>query len=234
VHELLAKIHADPTDDRARLVYADWLLERGDPRGEFIALQLGARRDPARGAAPPQTPARVGRRARQRDPAREDRVPARFPADVHLPQSGLEAVAEDPIWSTVEVLRNYIADVDELLARAPLGALRLIHAWLGPAQLALIARRPLPRLEHAIVEAGDLILDGLPALRRVTVQFLGAPIALARRIFERASARRLEQLDFMGGDAAALAAEFAGQPATIPKVIIDIEPLRVVDGRYAV
>lgn len=37
---LLAEIHARPMDDAPRLVYADWLLERGDPRGELISLQL--------------------------------------------------------------------------------------------------------------------------------------------------------------------------------------------------
>ena len=36
--ELLAAIHADPRDDAPRLVYADWLLERGDVRGELIVL----------------------------------------------------------------------------------------------------------------------------------------------------------------------------------------------------
>jgi uncharacterized protein (TIGR02996 family) len=41
---LLADIYANPTDDAARFVYADWLLERGDPRGEFITLQL--KKDP--------------------------------------------------------------------------------------------------------------------------------------------------------------------------------------------
>jgi len=37
---LLAAIHADPEDSAARAVYADWLIERGNPRGERIALQL--------------------------------------------------------------------------------------------------------------------------------------------------------------------------------------------------
>lgn len=37
---LLAQIYAAPDDDAPRLVYADWLQERGDPRGELIALQL--------------------------------------------------------------------------------------------------------------------------------------------------------------------------------------------------
>ncbi|MBA2540602.1 MAG: TIGR02996 domain-containing protein [Deltaproteobacteria bacterium] len=37
---LLEAIHDNPDDDAPRLVYADALLERGDPRGEFISLQL--------------------------------------------------------------------------------------------------------------------------------------------------------------------------------------------------
>ncbi|MCA9567021.1 MAG: TIGR02996 domain-containing protein, partial [Myxococcales bacterium] len=37
---LLAAIWANPDDDGPRAVYADWLTERGDPRGEFITLQL--------------------------------------------------------------------------------------------------------------------------------------------------------------------------------------------------
>jgi uncharacterized protein (TIGR02996 family) len=36
--ELLAAIRADPEDDAPRLVYADYLMQRGDPRGEYIAL----------------------------------------------------------------------------------------------------------------------------------------------------------------------------------------------------
>lgn len=35
---LFAEIVQAPHDDAPRLVYADWLLERGDPRGELIAL----------------------------------------------------------------------------------------------------------------------------------------------------------------------------------------------------
>lgn len=36
----LARISATPKSDTPRAVYADFLQERGDPRGEFIALQL--------------------------------------------------------------------------------------------------------------------------------------------------------------------------------------------------
>ncbi|HVN01403.1 MAG TPA: TIGR02996 domain-containing protein [Caulobacteraceae bacterium] len=38
--QLLAAILAAPADDRPRRAYADWLTRRGDPRGEFITLQL--------------------------------------------------------------------------------------------------------------------------------------------------------------------------------------------------
>jgi uncharacterized protein (TIGR02996 family) len=41
--DLLAAILADPADLAARAVYADALQEAGDPRGEFIALQLVGR-----------------------------------------------------------------------------------------------------------------------------------------------------------------------------------------------
>jgi uncharacterized protein (TIGR02996 family) len=37
---LLAEIAGDPSDDHARQVYADLLIERGDPRGTFISRQL--------------------------------------------------------------------------------------------------------------------------------------------------------------------------------------------------
>jgi len=38
--DLLAQIAAAPDDDAPRAVFADLLLQRGDPRGEFIQLQL--------------------------------------------------------------------------------------------------------------------------------------------------------------------------------------------------
>jgi uncharacterized protein (TIGR02996 family) len=39
---LLADILANPDDDAPRLVLADWLSERGDPRGELISVQCAA------------------------------------------------------------------------------------------------------------------------------------------------------------------------------------------------
>jgi uncharacterized protein (TIGR02996 family) len=42
----LAAIRADPDDDTARLVYADWLDERGDVRGEWLRVQCELARMP--------------------------------------------------------------------------------------------------------------------------------------------------------------------------------------------
>jgi uncharacterized protein (TIGR02996 family) len=39
----LATIRDSPADDTTRLVYADWLEERGDPRGEFLRTAVAAR-----------------------------------------------------------------------------------------------------------------------------------------------------------------------------------------------
>ena len=40
----LQAIIANPDDDAPRLLYADWLEERGDPRGEFIRVQCALAR----------------------------------------------------------------------------------------------------------------------------------------------------------------------------------------------
>jgi len=45
--KLLAAILDDPQDTQARLVYADWLTEQGDPRGELITIQCAKKRTPA-------------------------------------------------------------------------------------------------------------------------------------------------------------------------------------------
>jgi uncharacterized protein (TIGR02996 family) len=37
--KLLAAVAAAPADDAPRLVYADWLTQQGDPRGELISIQ---------------------------------------------------------------------------------------------------------------------------------------------------------------------------------------------------
>ncbi len=42
--DFLVEIGRKPDDDALKAVFADWLLERGDPRGELMALQLKSHR----------------------------------------------------------------------------------------------------------------------------------------------------------------------------------------------
>ena len=42
--DFLNQILTDPDDDRPRMVYADWLLREGDPRGELISIQCALAR----------------------------------------------------------------------------------------------------------------------------------------------------------------------------------------------
>lgn len=44
----LETIRKNPEDDDARAVYADWLEQRGDPRGEYLRLELQLHRIPDR------------------------------------------------------------------------------------------------------------------------------------------------------------------------------------------
>jgi uncharacterized protein (TIGR02996 family) len=43
----LRAVLAAPRDDAVRLVYADWLEERGDPRGAFLRLEVALVATPA-------------------------------------------------------------------------------------------------------------------------------------------------------------------------------------------
>ncbi|MBA2541405.1 MAG: TIGR02996 domain-containing protein [Deltaproteobacteria bacterium] len=65
--ELFAAVYASPDDDGPRSVLADLLQEQGDPRGEFIALQLAREEDPARESAAEAEHAEVARAARHGD-----------------------------------------------------------------------------------------------------------------------------------------------------------------------
>src|SRR5262245_55204692 len=57
----LRSVAANPDDDLPRLVYADYLDERGDPRGEFVRLQV------ERPRLPPDDPRRAEWSARERE-----------------------------------------------------------------------------------------------------------------------------------------------------------------------
>jgi uncharacterized protein (TIGR02996 family) len=51
----IGAILTDPSDETVQLVYADWLDERGDPRGEFLRLRVEWNREWAGGHHPPMS-----------------------------------------------------------------------------------------------------------------------------------------------------------------------------------
>src|SRR5947199_8367617 len=60
----LARVRELPDADEPRLIYADWLDEQGDPRGEFIRAQVALARLPEydrRRARPPPVQAHAPR-----------------------------------------------------------------------------------------------------------------------------------------------------------------------------
>lgn len=128
---LLAAIHADPTDDAARLVYADLLTEHGHPRGEFIALQL-ANTNPERQAEllalhgktwlGDLAPVLSWGRNYAKTTFRRGFVSN---ADIILSVGKkLGPILAHPAWATVETFTGLYRDAAALLAHAPLHALR--------------------------------------------------------------------------------------------------------------
>jgi uncharacterized protein (TIGR02996 family) len=122
--QLLADVWANPDADEPRIVYADRLQQRSDPRGELIALQL------ARGHAPPSE--RERELNRKWAPACA-RPLGKFLDAFQLRRGFLARVMVDdrqpippslmihPAWSTVEELDTAH---QQLLLRAPLPSLR--------------------------------------------------------------------------------------------------------------
>ena len=172
--ELLAAVHAAPDDDAPRLVFADWLLERGDDRGELITLQFQS-------AAGSATPAQAKQEARLLKSHLEEWLGALEPVivrkSVRFEKGFLAAAATDfrtptqiaelvkhPGWSTLRELQ----DDGPLLDGGRLPALRAVTAWLSLARAAQVATRaqPLPRLESLRVARGPAADEARARLAR--------------------------------------------------------------------
>jgi uncharacterized protein (TIGR02996 family) len=172
---LLAAIHADPDDDEPRRVYADLLLERGDPRGELIVLQLARAAGDATEAQVQRERALLNRHARAwlgplvevcelggglsgawaRGRTRFERG---FVATAYLNRTADPAVIGHPLWETVTDLRGSFAAHTAMIAGTRLGALRRFHGseLFTAAQLRVLATRTTPlHVEAVPLFAGD-------------------------------------------------------------------------------
>jgi uncharacterized protein (TIGR02996 family) len=147
---LLDDIHARPDDDRPRLVYADWLLEQGDPRGELIQLQIAGH------AAEADALLRRHRAAwepRLRTPGRFAWSFARgFPARVEANGADLTAAAEELIAKVPTLREAVITRFDllpEELLRSP------VLPRLEGLTLHYLPQTPTPAREELLRELLD-------------------------------------------------------------------------------
>jgi uncharacterized protein (TIGR02996 family) len=178
---LLAAVRADPHDERALAVYADWLQERGDPRGELVALQL-ANREPARQRALIAKHGKswlgaVGTVTTQKYTRFERGLPVAVTVNPRN-EPTLAATIKAPEWATIEEMSftGMFADslvCADLVCSPTMRALRDLRG-IGLAPMKRIART---KAKHAITHvtmrshiiASELArAPGLPALERVT------------------------------------------------------------------
>jgi uncharacterized protein (TIGR02996 family) len=154
--ELLADIVANPDDDAPRRVYADALLERGDPYGEFINVQLDLAGD---GLSRTE---RIRRRRREAEllALHHDAWKATFDlaAHVRFRRGFVDVMTLDP-----DTLARRSSEV---IARAPL--LRMVNVEIsgGDRDGALaqwteaLGSPVLPRLHGLVIGAYHLPRDG--------------------------------------------------------------------------
>lgn len=169
--QLLEQVVRSPADDGPRAVYADSLTERGDLRGEFIALQLKHAR--SLGTVPEREREAALLSAngpRWLGPLSSWFVPgsvvyARGFLDacrVEVPTTGVDAsLFEHPLWATVRTVECS----DSRLLTSP--ALRsLEHGTLEADALSVLAKRPTPnRLRSVFGRLGPLGVRRGAALR---------------------------------------------------------------------
>jgi uncharacterized protein (TIGR02996 family) len=173
--EFLERIRAQPDDDRLRAVYADLLLERGDERGEFIALQL--KRAQGKGTAADLRRERellnanwhawAGplARALHRDESTFERG---FLAHVTIPRVStpkklLAQLPGDPHWATVKSVRN--AHLHQFYVPILLHPImrRLTRASMDDDELLSLADAPW-QLTELILRAWDVTDELVTAL----------------------------------------------------------------------
>lgn len=157
--ELVAAIFAEPQVDAHRWVYADWLCDRGDPRGEFIQLQLAdhdaraSDADRARAQALADAHAKAWIGSLDHVLVRKSVVFERgFPTRARC-KPGLrkpERYFGEPSWATLE----HLDDPPLRLIREPsLISLRSMSLHRDQARQLLGESRPLPRIDALEVRA---------------------------------------------------------------------------------
>ena len=198
---LLAAIYADPAADEARMIYADHLSGEGDPRGEFIQLQLQRARGTATEAGVRREVALLKKHARAwLGPLAAVLVPSYYiagfvvlPTELVVPIETLQhvtfargfvrristlsvpkhrmAVLDDPMFSTIE-------HATRLPRITP--AMRSLHS-LDHGTLALLASgRPFQRFGIGLDEVEREVPEVFKRFAKCTVRCLALSISSFR------------------------------------------------------
>jgi carbon storage regulator CsrA len=151
----------DPDDDGLRLIFADWLEERGDPLGEFIRAQCEVARLPV---GDPRH-SRLRERARSLWAAHGESWKAALPAV--LRSAVFELFERGFLESAVLSVDEFLGHAEAIFAAAPVRNLRLWHSWshipLGTQVASLAASPYLSRL--SILDLTKLGLGDEGAMR---------------------------------------------------------------------
>src|SRR5437764_761726 len=156
----LRAILEEPDDDGLRLIYADWLEERGDPRAEFIRVQCGLATLPPGDDRRPSLEARE-RALLTRHGTRWVRPLRRFVSGWEFRRGFVERVAVAP--------RTFLNRAECLFGLAPIRQVDLrmsLHRLGDAGALALAGCRFLERAVTLDLTAASLTPRGVQALAR--------------------------------------------------------------------
>jgi uncharacterized protein (TIGR02996 family) len=185
-----AAIAAAPFDDGPRLVFADWLEQRGDPLGEFIALSLARPRTEAasirrRALVQVHAEAWLGELKACVPPGSADFSRGLLTGASVCFDEQTQALAESPMWATVEHL-----DVPETSRLVFSKTMRALTSVSGLRREGL-ASLP-PTVTHVACRPA-VALAGLPphvTALTVTVPFSSAARVPLRALVERGDVAR--------------------------------------------
>jgi uncharacterized protein (TIGR02996 family) len=165
---LLERVLESPDADEPRLVYADWLIEKSDPRGDFISTQIHLRR-------------RLSPSARRELEARARTLLDQHEAEWAAPAQAIASehhFARGFIDRVKGEVTRFLSGWRALLAIEPIRTVELECS--GPASIeALVAsdlmeRVPSLALRGQVGDEGAKILASCSALKRVRNLNLGS------------------------------------------------------------
>ena len=151
---LFAAVYADPKSDGPRAVLSDHLLERADPRGEFIALQLQKQRGPLSGVGARREKQLLhAHRAAWLGPLTkmlvgEEKWERGFLSEAWVKLNGDSE--GDPRWNTVKKVNLYVADstTPRELGGGNFRALNILHGAFRLGLEVLLNATDRPPLEE--------------------------------------------------------------------------------------